>query len=63
MAEPYTLQGFGRRIPFSFLEEAQQRFFASFQPAAARAAAAYAYEVQFGPVLQERMHFFTTDPR
>lgn len=55
-------EAFGRRIPFSFLEETQQKFFASFPPTTAQSAAAYEYEAQFSPVLRERMHFWSHDP-
>ena len=58
----WTLQAFGRRIPFSFLEETQQRFFATFPSATAQGAKAYEYEAQFSPVLRERMHFWSHDP-
>ena len=55
------LQAFGRRIPFAFLEETQQKFFGTFGDAV-HSAAAYEYEVQFSPVLRDRMDYWSHDP-
>ena len=43
------MQALGRRVPFAFLEDTQQRFFATFGDGA-QSAAAYEYEAQFSRV-------------
>ena len=55
-------QALGKRLPFAFLADAAQQFEGRYG-AVAGGAIAYEMNTQFAPVLRERMHFFTTDPR
>jgi len=55
------VQAFGRRIPFSFLEDIRDRFRAAHGTHAATAAA-YEFSESFGPVLRERAAYFS-DPK
>ncbi len=49
MTATLNTQALGRRIPFAFIEDTQQRFFAAFGDGA-QTAAAYEYEAQFSRV-------------
>lgn len=55
-------QSLGRRLPFAFLEDIKDRFLTLYGPAALQAVA-YEYNTEFSKVLQQRLHFFNTDPQ
>mmetsp|Transcript_19667 Transcript_19667/g.62553 ORF Transcript_19667/g.62553 Transcript_19667/m.62553 type:complete len:181 (+) Transcript_19667:239-781(+) len=54
-------EAFGRRIPFSFLEEVQGRFMTTYGDAA-KTALAYAYNTEFARVLHQQMEHFSSNP-
>ena len=56
------VQDLGRRIPFAFLEDIKERYFAAFRSSCATAAA-YTHNEEFAPVLQQRMAYFSNDRR
>ena len=54
-------ESFGRRIPFSFLEDIKNRFTSQYG-ATASTALAYAYNTEFSRVLRQQMEYFSTNP-
>lgn len=54
-------EAFGRRLPFSFLEEVKHRFSAAYG-GAATTALAYAYNTEFSRVLHQQMDYFSSNP-
>eukprot|EP00298_Acanthocystis_sp_HF-20_P021280 c27530_g1_i1.p1 GENE.c27530_g1_i1~~c27530_g1_i1.p1 ORF type:complete len:238 (+),score=72.62 c27530_g1_i1:37-714(+) len=56
-----SLENFGRRRPFAFLEDITQRFVSS-NGSAIQSAAQYAYQGSFGKVLKERINYYNTKP-
>jgi len=54
-------QGFGRRIPFAFLDDISNTFFATYGDRAGQLVA-YECNTDFAPVLASRMDFFSNDP-
>ena len=54
-------ESFGRRIPFSFLEDIKSRFTSQYG-ATASTALAYAYNTEFSRVLRQQMEYFSTNP-
>ncbi|PSC71039.1 vesicle-associated membrane 714 isoform A [Micractinium conductrix] len=55
-------QTLGTRLPFAFLSDIRQAFEARYG-AVAGGAVAYEMSTEFAPVLRDRMHYFSTDPR
>ena len=55
-------QGFGRRIPFAFLEDVRERYLTRFSDSA-QSAPAYAHNAEFSKVLEERMEYYSTDEK
>ena len=54
------LQGLGRRIPFSFLEDIKINFLGRFRDEA-QTAAAYELDGQYSAHLEDRLNFFSND--
>lgn len=54
-------EGFGRRIPYAFLEDVKNKFVANYGTAAMNAVA-YEYNTEFSRVLQQQMDYFSNDP-
>ncbi|CAD7704069.1 unnamed protein product [Ostreobium quekettii] len=54
-------EGFGRRIPYAFLEDVKNKFVATYGTAA-MSAVAYEYSTEFSHVLEQQMDYFTNDP-
>ena len=54
------MQDVGRRIPYAFLEDIKERFFASYG-GSAQEVLAYELNTDFGKVIQDRMSFFSSD--
>ncbi|GAX80995.1 hypothetical protein CEUSTIGMA_g8430.t1 [Chlamydomonas eustigma] len=54
-------ESFGRRIPFSFLEDIKQRFVTTYGESS-KEAVAYEFNSAFSKVLAERMSFYANDP-
>lgn len=54
-------EGFGRRIPYAFLEDVKNKFFAKYGTATANAVA-YEYNADFSRVLSQQMDYFSNDP-
>lgn len=51
----------GRRVPFAFLEDVRGRLLAQYGDSWQQATA-YAFNDSFAPVLQQRMHYYSSDP-
>jgi len=54
-------EGFGRRIPYAFLEDIKNEFFATYGTAALNAVA-YEYDTEFSRRMQEKMEYFSNNP-
>eukprot|EP00854_Cymbomonas_tetramitiformis_P022307 gene22307-26909_t len=54
-------EAFGRRIPFTFLEDIDTQFESKYGPEA-QTAMAYAYNSQFSKVLKQQMDYYNTNP-
>lgn len=54
-------EGFGRRIPYAFLEDIKNKFFETYGTAALNAVS-YEYNTEFSRVLQQQMDYFSNDP-
>ncbi|CAD7698204.1 unnamed protein product [Ostreobium quekettii] len=54
-------EGFGRRIPYAFLEDVKNKFVTTYGSAAMNAVA-YEYSTDFSRVLEQQMDYFSNDP-
>lgn len=54
-------ESFGRRLPFSFLNDIKERFVTSFRERG-RNAIAYGLNREFAPILKQQMEYYSKDP-
>lgn len=54
-------EGFGRKIPYAFLEDVKNKFFETYGNAALNAVS-YEYNTEFSRTLQQQMDYFSNDP-
>lgn len=57
-----TEESFGRRLSYAFLEDLRQEFEKSWS-SMQNTTAAYALQTSFAPYLQQRIEYFSSDPR